>query len=141
MAVDQNGKFFMSEFDYKDIRDAVNTIVHLTHKAAIAGGWWDGYDWSCPHKQGTKVALIADEAFEAFGAIRTDSYDDHLPQYKGVLAELIDVIVRSGDTLGRYVDDDQSINPGQILVDKMKYNAQRQDHKPENRKKVGGKRF
>jgi len=141
MAIDGNGKFFMDEFDYEDLREAVNTLVYFTHRAALESGWWDGYDWSDVHKQNTKVTLIANEVFEAQEAIRVDSNDNHLPQYKGVLTELIDVLVRSGDTLGRYQDDDSSIDPGKILVDKMKYNERRTDHRPDERKKPGGKRF
>lgn len=141
MAWTDEGKFYMSEQDYDTLRQAVNVVVSYTHLAALRGGWWTNVDWSNPYVQATKVGLIAGEAHEAIEGIRKDCQDDHLPQYKAVYTELIDVLVRDGDTLGRYMQDDSELDPGQILVDKMRYNAQRQDHNPENRKKVGGKRF
>lgn len=131
----------MNEFELKDLSDAINTIVYYAHRQGKAGGWWDNVNWDDPHVQAVKVGLIAGEAHEAIEGIRTDSQDKHLPQHKEVLTELIDVFIRTGDTLGRYIQDDPTINPGQIAVDKILYNAARADHKPENRKKTGGKRF
>jgi hypothetical protein len=131
----------MNEYTLNKFRDAINTIVVLTHDNALKSGWWDGYDWSDVHKQNTKISLVASEVFEAQDALRTDSNDSHLPQHKGVYTELIDALIRVGDTLGRYMDDDKNLDPGQIAVDKMVYNAKRKDHKPEARAAKGGKRF
>jgi NTP pyrophosphatase (non-canonical NTP hydrolase) len=136
MAVGENDKLYMSEYDYMDLRNAVNTVVFFTHALAHTGGWWDGVDKDDPLLQAVKVGLIAGEAHEAIEAIRKDSADDHLPEYSGRDTELADVLIRTGDFAGAY-----AVDLGQIVVDKLRYNAQRQDHKPENRKKSGGKRF
>ena len=131
-----DGKFQMEEGDYDRLRDAVDIISFYTYQLATSGGWWNGVDKENPLLQAVKVGLIAGEAHEAIEAIRKDSADDHLPQYSGRDTELADVLIRTGDFAGAY-----NINLGQIVVDKLKYNAQRADHKPENRKKSGGKRF
>lgn len=134
--VTTEGKFIMEEGDYERLEEAVDTVCFYTHSLASFGGWWDGIDKENPLLQAVKVGLIAGEAHEAIEAIRKDSQDDHLPQYKGVDTELADVLIRTGDFAGA-----MDINLGEIVVAKLKYNAQRADHKPENRKKVGGKRF
>lgn len=131
----------LTEQDYLDLENAINTVVNLTHKAATLGGWWEGYDWSDIHRQNTKIGLIGSEIFEAQDALRTDSNDNHLPQYKGVYTEIGDAVIRSGDTIGRYMEDDPTLNFGRIVTDKMRYNANRADHKSENRAKAGGKKF
>lgn len=136
MAFDTYGRFYMDETDYQNLRDYVNLVVYYTNSLAESGGWWDGVDKENPLLQAVKVGLIAGEAHEAIEAIRKDSVDDHLPQYSGRDTELADVLIRTGDFAGAY-----DVDLGQIVVDKLKYNAQRQDHKPENRKKSGGKRF
>ena len=67
---------------------------------------------------------------------RKDAMDDHLPEYSAVAAELADAVIRIGDLAGAL-----GINLGDVVFAKMKYNAQRLDHKRENRTKVGGKQF
>ena len=50
--------------------------------------------------------------------------------------ESADVLIRLMDYCGAY-----SLDIGGALFEKMAYNAQRADHKPENRIKQGGKKF
>ena len=136
MAYKEDGSFYMDDFDYQDLQQAVDTVVFFTHKLAATGGWWDGVNKDDPLLQAVKVGLIAGEAHEAIEAIRKDSQDDHLPEYRGVDTELADVLIRTGDFAGAY-----DVGLGHIVVAKLKYNAKRADHQPENRKKSGGKRF
>jgi NTP pyrophosphatase (non-canonical NTP hydrolase) len=110
---------------------SITSWVHLCHNAALKAGWWDN-----PREEGTLIALMHSELSEAMEAVRKDMMDDHLPQYKGVGVELADCVIRIFDYCGK-----NKIPLELIMQDKMKYNARRADHKPENRIKQGGKSF
>jgi NTP pyrophosphatase (non-canonical NTP hydrolase) len=62
--------------------------------------------------------------------------DDKLPHRKMREVELADAVIRAFDLAGGY-----NMDLAGAIVEKMKYNAQREDHKVENRKQAGGKAF
>lgn len=83
-----------------------------------------------------RAALKAQISGSAGVGFRRDRMDDHLPNRKAIEVELADAIHRICD-LASFLE----LDLGSALVAKMKYNAQREDHKPENRAKLGGKKF
>jgi NTP pyrophosphatase (non-canonical NTP hydrolase) len=69
-------------------------------------------------------------------AVRKNLMDDKLPDRPGVEVELADAVIRIADFCGAY-----DLDLAGAIVDKLEYNANRADHKPENRRLAGGKQF
>ena len=124
-----------SKEDLKDFgqqyQEDINDLVSLCHGLSVEAGWHDK-----PRETGTMLMLIVSELSEAMEGDRKDLMDDHLPTRKMIEVELADAVIRIFDLAGKlYLD------LGGALVDKLKYNQNREDHKKENRGKEGGKRY
>lgn len=100
--------------------------------------------WYCDPKTGERIernvgemlALIHSEISEALEGYRKNLMDDHLPHRRMIEVELADAVIRICDLAG-YL----GLDLGGALEEKREYNANRADHKPENRAKDGGKAF
>ena len=112
----------------------LNTMCETIHSKQKATGWWDAAD--SPLVVPTKLALIVSECTEALEGHRRDAMDDKLTHRKALDTELADVFIRLCDLAGFL-----KVPLGTIVAEKEAYNASRADHKPENRKAVGGKRY
>lgn len=86
----------------------------------------------------TKLFLIVSEVVEAFEGYRKDVMDTHLTERKMFVVELADTFIRLFDLIGGL---GLAAEVAKAIIEKLAYNAQRADHKPENRKKKGGKQF
>ncbi len=65
-------------------------IQEVIHNTAKEKGWWD-----TPREDGTLIALMHSELSEALEAARHGNpADDKIPEFKGVEAELADIIIR-----------------------------------------------
>jgi NTP pyrophosphatase (non-canonical NTP hydrolase) len=128
------------------------------HKAAYEAGWWhqqygaaggtEDLARLCRDAETTrerlfagalisqKLALIHSEVSEALEGARKNRMDDHLPHRKSIEVELADAVIRIADLAGAL-----GLDLGGAIAEKMAYNAQRADHKPENRAAAGGKAF
>tara|TARA_R110000868_G_scaffold216610_1_gene466736 strand:+ start:228 stop:548 length:321 start_codon:yes stop_codon:yes gene_type:complete len=106
-------------------------LAAFCHASSVIPGWWDN-----PRNPGELIALMHSELSEALEGIRKDAQDDHLPEFKSVEVELADALIRIFDYAGA-----ANLRLGEAFVAKLAYNAQRADHKRENRAKVGGKSF
>lgn len=90
------------------------------------------------------LMLTVTELAEAAEGWRKDLMDDHLPDFTSVGVELADVIIRILDLAG-YLSSGKfpfydKLDIGAAFFAKMQYNAQRSDHKLENRAAPNGKK-
>lgn len=89
------------------------------------------------------MMLMVSEISEAMEGVRKNLPDDKLPHRTMVVAELADVFIRWADLVGYleslgYVD---ALQIDEVIYEKREYNANRADHKIENRVAAGGKQF
>lgn len=110
---------------------AVQAIQNKLHGQAKSMGWHDK-----PREIGTLIALCHSELSEALEGARKDLMDDHLPHRKMLEVELADCMIRIFDIAGLL-----DLDLGGAIADKHHYNANRADHKRENRAADGGKKF
>lgn len=108
------------------------------HRLAKAAGWYNDPKTGEPltRNRGEMLALIHSEISEALEGERKNKMDDHLPHRKAAEVELADALIRIFDYAGYCGYDVIG-----AAVEKCAYNAKREDHKPENRAKAGGKAF
>lgn len=122
-------------------QSAVEHLVEVCHGAAAAAGWWANQKTgeqviNNPMCFSQKLMLIVSELAEAMEGDRKNLQDDKLPHRPMREVELADALIRIFDTAGAY-----GMDIGGALVEKMAFNAQRPDHKPENRAAAGGKAY
>lgn len=124
----------------QEVKDGVNRLVDECYGRSSAAGWWNEYDAIPDNLKKfyltTKLCLIHSEVSEAMEGLRKDLKDDHLPHRTMLEVELADAIIRIADLAGSL-----ELDLGGAVTEKLEYNAQRADHKLENRAKEGGKGF
>lgn len=114
----------------------VNWLVKVCYGAAAASGWHDGIDPNTKYLFPARLCLIHSEISEAMEAHRKGLKDDKLPHRDGAEVELADALIRICDLAGA-----MGYDLGGAVQEKLRYNAKRADHKPENRAKPGGKTY
>lgn len=122
----------------EDILWATKLLVDACHNRAWNAGWYhDPVTGEEKHRPMPEViALMHSELSEALEGYRKDLMDDKLPHRKMVPVELFDCVIRVLDTIGAEYPNDIP-----AMLEKMLYNDNRADHKPENRAKAGGKKI
>jgi NTP pyrophosphatase (non-canonical NTP hydrolase) len=130
-----------------NLKESINILVNECYLSAEAGGWWKNPDGSKRNLDPTTyegslgiawpLLLQISEIVEAAEAVRKGNLkDDKLPHRSGLEVELADAVIRIADLCGGL-----ELDLAGAIVDKLEYNKTRSDHKPENRKKAGGKVF
>lgn len=140
----------------KQIAAAGTLLQTLCHDASASAGWWqhkaEGQTYDLirivnapltPLEKLLAGALVAQklclshsEISEAMEGHRKGLMDDKLPHRPMIEVELADAVIRICDLAGAL-----RLDLGGAIAEKMAFNAQRPDHKPENRAKEGGKAY
>ncbi len=133
-----NSQAFVATHGEMAIVTGLKVLSEAAFQAASAAGWHTDPRTGQPlqRNKGEMIALMHSELSEALEAIRKDLMDDKLPHRPGVEVELADLIIRVADFAGKF-----KLDLGGAVIEKMRFNAVRSDHKLENRIKAGGKAF
>lgn len=114
----------------------INRLSNLCHNASAR--WW--HDPATGKRLERNVPemlmLIVSEIAEAMEGHRKNLMDDKLPHRKQLEVELADALIRIHDLAGGL-----DLNLGVAFVEKMQYNATREDHTVAARLAPGGKRY
>jgi NTP pyrophosphatase (non-canonical NTP hydrolase) len=116
------------------------TLQGICFRDSYKAGWWDNVARDAsgqidPNVVGTKLALIHSEVSEALEGFRKGLQDDHLNDRPMIEVELADAVIRIGDLAGAL-----GLDLGGAVVEKLKYNRSRPDHRREARAAEGGKK-
>lgn len=122
-------------FTEEEIISAINALSYVCHNDNKQ--WWlDSNGKEIQRNKGELIALMHSELSESLEGVRKDKMDDKLPHRKMEEVELADCLIRIFDYAGAF-----GLDLGMALIEKRKYNFQREDHKIENRMLEGGKKF
>jgi hypothetical protein len=136
------------KLDTQTIVTAGRDLQYFCHGQSVLNGWWHnlvtgesqtsrGYPRILPNKNvGELLCLVHTEISGAMEGYRKGEMDVVLTSRTRLEVELADAVIRIMDISGGLGLD----VPGAIAA-KLAYNAIREDHKPENRQAVGGKKF
>jgi hypothetical protein len=98
--------------------------------------WYDQEGIKLDRNKGELLALVHSEISECLEGVRKNCMDDHLPNRKMEEVELADAVIRILDYAEAF-----SLNVGAALIEKLRFNETREDHKIEAREKANGKKF
>lgn len=123
------------------VADAANALQQQCFGAAQAAGWWktlsDGQPVTAnPYAFSNKLMLTVSELSEAMEGDRKSLMDDKLPHRTMREVELADAVIRIFDMAGGF-----ELDLAGAIAEKLAFNAQRPDHKIENRQADGGKTY
>ncbi len=114
----------------------INNLCEQVHEANK--NWWTDLESGLPLKRNVPemLMLVVSELAEAMEGHRKSLKDDKLPWRSMLEVELADALIRIFD-----IGAGLGLDLGGAFVEKMAYNAIRFDHKLENRKAEGGKKY
>jgi len=122
----------------ESLRLGINKLVDACYGASLKAGWHTDLNTGKlkERNRAEMLMLIVSEVAEAMEGERKGLMDDKLPHRPMAEVEMADAVIRIADYCGRWGYDLAG-----AIVEKMAYNANRPDHKIENRLKEGGKKF
>lgn len=153
----------MNTTELNTAHTGANFLVEVCHGASKTAGWWRGPvgldvidllrdpkgslfgpavgPWVAGAVFSQKLMLTVSELSESMEGDRKSLPDDKLPQYPMRVVEIADAMIRAADLAGAVIPPDAGYTLGEVVAAKLAYNAQRADHKPENRAAAGGKAY
>lgn len=124
-------------------RNATNVLQTICYSDAFNAGWHTDLKTNTPRTAQqnealfpTRLCLIHSEISEAMEGHRKELMDDKLPHRKMAEVELADALIRICDLAGA-----MGYDLGGAVGEKLAYNRNRADHKPEARQAPGGKSY
>jgi len=114
------------------MKSTINALRNTCIGVAKDSGWFQSDTVDIPKC----LLMIHAEISEAAEGHRKDLMDEHLPNRKMLEVELADAVIRIMSLSGAL-----KLDVGGAVVEKLIYNIDRQDHKPENKAKPGGKKY
>lgn len=116
----------------------INHLSEIIYKQNVDVGLWTDLETGEKKDRnvGELLCLIHSEISEALEGYRKDLMDDKLPERKMFEVELADALIRIFDLAGAH-----NLDLGGAMLEKIAFNAHREDHKLENRKKENGMKF
>lgn len=124
----------MTTIEQDLISVAAGRLQIMCHRAAAS--WWKPGDTEQPFHFSNKLMLIVSEIAEAMEGDRKGINDDKLPHRSMREVELADAVIRIFDLAGGY-----NMDLAGAIVEKLEYNATRQDHQASSRAAAGGKKY
>lgn len=120
----------------EEILQATKILIAACHGRAWNAGWYHDLETGAEKRRPVPevIALMHSELSEGLEGYRKNLMDDKLPHRKMLPVELFDCAIRIFEHIGAEHADDAP-----AMLEKMIYNDNRADHKPENRIKEGGK--
>lgn len=124
----------------EQIEFAINDLRDIIYTGNVEAGWWTNLKTGEGIPRGdvtnilAKLALVHSEVSEALEGARKNLPDDKLPHRPMIEVELADAVIRILDLAGH-----ERLDIAGAIIEKLYYNAKREDHKIENRMKIGGK--
>ena len=117
-------------------RRDVNDMQSICHKANKS--WWIDLETGQMKERniGELLMLVTSELAEAMEGHRKNLMDDKLPHRKMFEVELADALIRIFDIGGGL-----GLEIGGAMVEKLAFNADREDHKKESRLSEYGKKY
>jgi NTP pyrophosphatase (non-canonical NTP hydrolase) len=136
------------------VASAGDTLTQRCHGASYDAGWWNHPVFGTDMREALrapadamdrmtagllvaqKLCLAHSELSEGMEGHRKSLNDDKLPHRTMLEVELADAVIRIFDLAGA-----MRMDLGGAIAEKLAFNAQRADHKPEARAAAGGKSF
>lgn len=127
----------LSEASY--LGSSITDMALICHRLALLSGWHSNTvtdEQGMRLKKAAMIALEHSELSESLEGVRKGGMDKHLPHRTVEEVEAADAIIRIFDRMAL-----GGFDIGGAIVEKLRYNASRQDHTPEARAAEGGKKF
>jgi hypothetical protein len=114
----------------------INNLCEDVHESNK--NWWVDLESGLPLKRNVPemLMLVVSELAEAMEGHRKNLKDDKLPWRSMLEVELADALIRIFD-----IGAGLGLDLGGAFVEKMIFNAQREDHKLEHRRAENGKKY
>jgi NTP pyrophosphatase (non-canonical NTP hydrolase) len=131
----------MNELTKGFIEQGLQMLQANVYQGNVKAGWWENLATGQAKPKGdvdlilSKMMLITTEVAEAAEGVRKGLNDDHLKHRPMAEVELADAVIRILDLCGH-----EGYDLAGAIMEKLEYNAQRADHKRENRLLEGGKK-